>query len=239
MIHDFIEATNNTKTSQELFVIFKKAMLNYGYDRAIFTLITDHQSLNKKACHGLFKSYPEDWMGYYTDHKYELLDPVIKHAAIAKSLFTWKELASSENKFTKKEKAVLYEAEDAKLLDGIAIPLFGSYGEIAGIGLASSYGNLKLNHHQFSTVNLLAYKFYISFLVIEQACPIPSVCLTHREKEILLWCTVGKSNSVIAEILDVSDHCINFHLRNIYKKLVVNSKIEAAIKAFRLGIISP
>lgn len=239
MICDFIEATNNSKTSHELFVIFKKAMQNYGYDRAIFTLITDHQSLKKKACHGLLKNYPENWMHHYTDNAYEKLDPVIKHAAIATSLFTWEELVLSEDRFTKKEKAVLYEAKDAKLLDGIAIPLFGPHGEIAGIGLASSCGNLKLTHQQFSAINLLAYKFYITFLVIEQADPTPSVYLTHREKEILLWCTLGKSNSVIAEILNVSDHCVNFHLKNIYKKLSVNSKIEAVIKAFRLGIISP
>ncbi len=61
--------------------------------------------------------------------------------------------------------------------------------------------------------------------------------LTRREKEVLRLLCEGKSYRVIADQLFVSPNTVRFHLKNIYKKLHVNSKCEAVIKASREGIV--
>lgn len=48
-----------------------------------------------------------------------------------------------------------------------------------------------------------------------------------REKEILKCCMEGKEYVQIAEQLFLSKHTVRQHMKNIYKKLHVNSKIEA------------
>ena len=59
----------------------------------------------------------------------------------------------------------------------------------------------------------------------------PTSNLSKREKEVLHLLCQGKSYTVIAKSLFISPNTVRFHLKNIYKKLQVNSKYEAVIKA--------
>ncbi len=61
------------------------------------------------------------------------------------------------------------------------------------------------------------------------------VDLTPRELETLQLLAEGLSNKEIARALAVSPRTVNFHLDNIYSKLGVSSRTEAAIYALRHG----
>jgi transcriptional regulator EpsA len=54
--------------------------------------------------------------------------------------------------------------------------------------------------------------------------------LSPREVEILDWVRVGKTNSEIASILGISIYTVKNHLRNIFKKLDVYNRTQAASK---------
>ena len=57
--------------------------------------------------------------------------------------------------------------------------------------------------------------------------------LTRREREVLEQLCQGKSYKMIADTLCISEDTVRHHLKNIYKKLQVNSKSEAVIKALK------
>ena len=57
--------------------------------------------------------------------------------------------------------------------------------------------------------------------------------LTSREKEVLRNLCDGLSYKIIADNLFIDINTIKFHIRNIYRKLEVNSKGEAISKALR------
>ncbi|MEZ4775178.1 MAG: response regulator transcription factor [Bacteroidia bacterium] len=61
--------------------------------------------------------------------------------------------------------------------------------------------------------------------------------LTARETEILQQLCDGQNYKVIAENLFVSGHTIRTHVKNIYKKLHVNSRGEAVKKAIKDKLI--
>ena len=61
--------------------------------------------------------------------------------------------------------------------------------------------------------------------------------LTRRELEILQLVSGGRSNRQVAEILWVADQTVKFHLANIYRKLGVGSRFEAARWARESGIL--
>jgi DNA-binding CsgD family transcriptional regulator len=59
--------------------------------------------------------------------------------------------------------------------------------------------------------------------------------LTPREMDVIQLLTEGLSNKEIAGELFISPRTVNFHLDNIYSKLGVSSRTEAAIYALRQG----
>ena len=58
--------------------------------------------------------------------------------------------------------------------------------------------------------------------------------LTPREMEILYWLGQGKTNSEIALILSMSFRTVKKHLEHIYKKLGVENRTAAAMKALEV-----
>ena len=54
--------------------------------------------------------------------------------------------------------------------------------------------------------------------------------LTSREREVLLMVATGRGNAHIADSLTISERTVRFHLRSIYDKLGVDSRIEAIVQ---------
>ncbi len=57
-----------------------------------------------------------------------------------------------------------------------------------------------------------------------------SYSFTSREKEVIELLLKGKSNNQIAQALSISTSTVEFHLRNVYGKLGVNSRTEAVLR---------
>ena len=58
----------------------------------------------------------------------------------------------------------------------------------------------------------------------------PSAKLTEREAEVLSYLTKGYANKEIADRMAITVPTVRTHLRNIYEKLHVRSRTEAAVK---------
>ena len=61
--------------------------------------------------------------------------------------------------------------------------------------------------------------------------------LTRRELEILGMVAHGRSNSELARELWVTEQTVKFHLSNIYRKLEVTNRTQAAHRGWELGLI--
>lgn len=61
--------------------------------------------------------------------------------------------------------------------------------------------------------------------------------ITGREVEILHWVHLGKTNWEIASILSISPLTVKNHVQNILRKLDVQNRGQAAIKASKLGLV--
>jgi LuxR family transcriptional regulator/LuxR family quorum-sensing system transcriptional regulator CciR len=86
----------------------------------------------------------------------------------------------------------------------------------------------------FQWVCQLAHLRYCT-LLLPTLGPPPS--LSDRETEVLGWVARGKSNSTIGEILGISAHTVDAHLRRIYLKLGVFDRISAALRGIGVGLI--
>ena len=67
--------------------------------------------------------------------------------------------------------------------------------------------------------------------------PVLVVPLTDREQRILTFLANGVTNREMASRLFVSENTIKFHLKNIYSKLEVGSRVQAIASARELGLV--
>lgn len=63
--------------------------------------------------------------------------------------------------------------------------------------------------------------------------------LTQREGEVLQLIAKGLSYQRIADTLGMSPHTVTTHIKQIYRKLAVNSRGEAVFEAMQLGLLAP
>jgi RNA polymerase sigma factor (sigma-70 family) len=61
--------------------------------------------------------------------------------------------------------------------------------------------------------------------------------LTPREREVLEHLVEGRSHKEIAPELGISPETVQTHIRNLLGKLAVSSRLEAVVKALRLGLV--
>ena len=65
----------------------------------------------------------------------------------------------------------------------------------------------------------------------------PAETLTDRERQVLVLLAEGLSNKEIATHLEISEHTAKFHVNSILQKLSAQKRVEAVVRAARLGLI--
>lgn len=63
--------------------------------------------------------------------------------------------------------------------------------------------------------------------------------ITQRERQVLERLAEGADNRQIARELGISPDTVQTHIRNLLAKLNVGSRLEAVVKALRLGLVRP
>ncbi len=229
-IDDFIAATNAASSRDEVKRLFVAALDALGYDRFLYCTLRGPGS----DASALVGNYPDEWMSRYEGRDYRGHDPVRQKACHLRGAFTWTEV--THGKLTRPQRQLMEEAREFGLRDGVAVPIHLPRGEVAGFGIASSVGGTDAAAH-LSQIYMIALQFHTvwSAMMVPQTQALPR--LTARELEVLRWCAQGKSNWAIGEIMSISEHGVHYHLRNILRKLQVDSRTTAVVKAYHLGLM--
>jgi DNA-binding CsgD family transcriptional regulator len=234
---DYLERANEAGSVEALFKVYVDTVKQHGLDRTIFSLSTEHNDIGEAAQLGLIHNYPRDWMDYYFEKGFDHIDPVLIHASQKVGMFEWKEIPRYLD-LRKKQRLCLNLGEEAGLHNGLGILMRGPCNQTAGIALATAEkkdafdGNLDL-------VSAYSHHFYAAFKRLnERPTPAePNIFLTVKERDILSMAAHGKSDAAIADRLHMSVHTVDSHMRKIFRKLEVNNRTMAVVKALTLGLI--
>lgn len=236
-LEDFIEASNRCAKPEDVFLLFQIAIEKLGFNSAVYTFVNDHTSIGQKAGHGVQFSFPEHWMKYYLEKGYQNLDPVITQVVRSRQAFTWRDLIA-QGDLSVSQTTMFNQASESGLVEGVGVPLHGINGEVAGLGLASHDGEVYGSKDMLSKVQLLSTQFHLVYCQLHSEAEVVIPVLTPRELEVLKWWALGKTMNEVALILGCSVDNIKFHVKQIYRKLEVNSKALAITRAVRLGLIT-
>ena len=179
--------------------------------------------------------FPKDWIDEYVRLDYERVDPITRRAMRHTQPFWWSEITALEE-LRPQEREYLKALHRAQVGDGLAIPVFGPRGRNGYAGLGFGENARALPAHRVATFQMaaqIAHQRYCEILIDG----FEHVRLSPREEEILGWAARGKSNTVIADILEVSANTVDTHFRRIFAKLQVNDRVTAVLRAMALGLI--
>jgi len=179
-------------------------------------------------------SYPEEWLARYKTKNYHLVDPIVKQNFTNCSIQYWKDTYS---RYPAPE-YFIKEAEDYNLRRGYSIGQTnlarteGNLFSIAGNSIEQCDRTELILRHSLPHLHLALSRFFVN-----KSTPAP-ILLTTREKEILSWVKEGKSSWDISIILNISEDTVNFHLKNVYRKLDAISRPHAVAVALEKGLIA-
>ena len=208
---------------------------NMGYEYCAFS-ITSHSTTQRFDSVNL-NNYPHDWNTQYEKNHYSSIDPIVAHCHHSILPIVW-------NRKTFAKAPALWSAlQEQGLQHGWSQPAHDANGP------AISMLSLARSHCQVSSFELyehLGYAVFISHTLhalamhkLSSQHP-PCISVTHlspREIEVLKWSADGKTASDIATILSLSERTVNFHVSSSIKKLGVNNKISAVVKATKSHMI--
>jgi DNA-binding CsgD family transcriptional regulator len=242
-IADFIVRSNEARNAEQLYHLLEAALADLcGYDRVIFSLMSDHASLGLKAGHGVMRNYPDDWMKHYVEKGYEYLDPVRQFGFRHVGPFVWDSLPLVMD-LTPQQDICMRQCSEAGFYNGAAICLRGLTGELGGIGVASSSQKTpdddKEAKYKLGMLNMIAQQFYVRFCALHERKDAARlhINLTSREIEVMRHMALAKKDHAIAYDLNMTRHAVDFHVRNILKKFNAPNRMYAVMKAVNSGFL--
>ena len=179
--------------------------------------------------------FPQAWVDLYRSENLERIDPIPQLAANMARPFYWHEVETL-CPLTEDNLRYIRIMREAHLGDGLAFDVFGPNNRNAYVGLGFGVERVELPVEEVFVLQCVAQAGHLRYCEIHN--PKPDVpALTPRETEVLDWMAQGKSNSVIGDILGMSRHTVDTHVRSIYEKLDVRDRTTAAIKGLGHGLI--
>lgn len=184
----------------------------------------------------LLASYPEAWQQRYARQAYLATDPSVALAQASRAPLVW-----SDTLFAATPQ-LWSEAQSFGLCVGWAQSSMDASGVAGMLTLARGHERLSDAElaHRTPALRWLVHTAHwsLSRLLRERGTGDPRPSLTAREVEVLQWTADGKTAGEIADLLNLSDHTVQFHLKNAIVKLGCANKTAAAVRAALLGLLA-
>jgi LuxR family transcriptional regulator, quorum-sensing system regulator SolR len=183
----------------------------------------------------MYNNYSYDWQRCYQERGYLETDPTVRHGLTSTLPIVWSdELFASAPELWE-------EARAHGLHFGWAQASRDRTGAVGMLTLARSVEQLtetelSVNYAKMAWLTQYAHAG-MSRLLVPKHVPESKVVLTSREKEVLRWTAEGKTAGEVAQILNMSERTVNFHVNNIVVKFGASNKTQAAVKAAALGML--
>ncbi|MFC0804848.1 autoinducer binding domain-containing protein [Ensifer sp. P24N7] len=236
----FLEQTDGVAQPERLFDMLSAFALNFDCRWVAYGSITSNQKGSRSARRDapVLLHFPEKWQERYFEKGYDRIDPIIKTCRTRADPFRWSEVYNDITT-TEDERRVLDEAATFGLGSGFSVPLHGPGRSFAIMSFAQSW-NGELQNRTISYLQFAALHFHLNVTnvrLVNSSGIKSEPDLSPRENECILWIARGKSSWEIGQILGISVDTVNFHVKNVMRKMDASNRTAAAIKALNLGII--
>lgn len=182
----------------------------------------------------MVQHFPPEWAERYNQRRYLFHDPILHRLRLDLNPFSWTE-AYASCQVESDIKLVGGGAAEFGLRDGFVVPVATLDNQMAAVSFGGDTVDLSPDE---AAALAFAVTFAVGhFLKLRSPLGMPSVGLTPRESDCLLWAGEGKTDWEISQILGISRSTVIKHIASAREKLGAVNRTHAIAIAFRLRFL--
>lgn len=235
--HSYILDIKNALTFDKALSILNDALQEFGYSHYCFSNMSTNNSPAIFKLNDLWTSYPKEWTQTYEDKPYIFSDPIAIRLMANKEPFYWSQMIAISGKTLSDEsKVMMNHAQQYGICDGMGFSYLHNQGNLHT--LCVSKGDIIQDYDPI----ILSQFYLLGALLVEKYEGLKynqtkKIILSEKEKLIVTWGAVGKTDNEIGQLMDISVNTVRYHWKNIFEKLESYSRVFAIIQAMNLGFI--
>jgi LuxR family quorum sensing-dependent transcriptional regulator len=235
-IHDLDRARNVEDISAQVV----RHLAQMGAEHVIAgTFPSDEPNRRRQLSHSIFTNYPREWLERYLARHYMLKDPVILQTMRDADpfFFDWNDLTPLAGA-DPEVRRIAEEAREFNLVKGFSGAIQTLDGQMVGFTFAGRH--FEADPEMRGVLALIASYAIGRAIALRQQAPNESkvIRLSPREREALQWASDGKNDWEIGEIMNITEHGVDKHLRSVRAKLGAINRTQAVAEAIRRGLIA-
>ncbi len=233
---DFITESSQARNNDAVLASLDKAARAFGMDcYAISGIPLPNERIDP---YFMLNAWPDGWFERYVQQNYVHVDPVIYRTKMSNEAFVWSE-ALADQPLSRTAKRVMNEATEFGMLDGYSVPLHSVGGFQAIVTFGAKKVDLSSEQRgALHIVSIYAHNRLRAFLSDNnERSAAAAGKVTPREREVILWCSAGKTNWEIGQILGISEKTVQHEIASASRKLNSVNRAQLIAESIRLGLI--
>lgn len=227
---EFVTSIEAMNSCQDVMQLFRGAIAEFGFDAYLMIAVDDRDFTQRVMA----SNWNPQWIAIYTNENLKDVDPVRRQVRHSVNAFFWSE-ASYDPQREPRAKQVMDRAAEFRMKEGFCVPIREG-NLIKTISIAGEKPDLSLRVKAvLHIVSLFTYNRFCALTKPWLPCS-PSL-LTRREREVLRWVSLGKSDWEISTILRISERTARAHVTNAAHKLKAANRCAAVVEALTRGEI--
>jgi DNA-binding CsgD family transcriptional regulator len=179
-------------------------------------------------------TFPDEIYGRYASFGFFSSDPIVARMNKRPAVFRW---SDAYGQATPWQRRTFDEIMDGAAEDGLAVPIHGPRGVVAGVSIGAK--KYELSPQDERSLQMAALYLHGRLTVLRAENSSPARILTPRERECLTWVAGGKTDWEISQILNISEQTVHGYVQNALVKLNARTRAQAVANAMLSQQIQP
>lgn len=228
---DFCEEVSIAKGFVEVQQKIIKAIAGLGYEYLTCAALVPPG--NSPLAGVLYNNRPAEYVCRYLEKEYTLIDPVVTHLRHTLQPYSWSDVRDNTH-LSKNELAIMDEATEFNVQNGIVVPIISSSGAISLFSPCGAKPDLSQRARAaISVIGIAAHQALQRAAAETRRNQVGVEPLTRREREVLKWVVHGKTDTEIAEILHIRPMTVQQHVENARRKFSAVNRVYLVVEAIR------
>lgn len=237
LAQDFIECAVTCHSQEVITTRFAHVAEHLGFEYWACCSHVDPSNPPEGAV--VLHNYPRAWEHECYDRGVCQVDPVLQYAERTLIPFHWDDPAFLES-IDEHQRAILMRARACGLLHGFTVPIHLPWSAtLTKASCSVATNSAKLAPECYQVIQLTS--LYLYNAVSHHARPthrLNTVSISERERQCLELVARGKSDWIIGQLLNISEHTVHRHIETAKRRLGVSTRVQVILRAIELRQIS-